>query len=254
MLGDILQLNIFAFMMVFARIGTALLIMPGFASVQLYARARLSIALAISFLATPALVAQMPAVPNEPMMIFMLLGSEILAGAILGTIPLILISAVHVAGTIISFVSGLASALTWDPVVQTQSGIVSGFLGMVGLVLVFVTDMHHIFIRAILDSYSTFRPGVAPDIGDSTQMIARHIGDMFLIGVQMSTPFIILNFAYNVGLGIMTRLAPQIPIFFVAMPLQLLAGLVFMMITTAGMMLALMTYMGEGMRPFLNTP
>jgi flagellar biosynthetic protein FliR len=251
-LGDILQLNIFAFIMVFARIGTALLIMPGFASMQVYARARLSIALAISFLATPALVAQMPSMPNEPMMIFLLLGSEILTGAILGTIPLILLSAAHVAGTIISFVSGLASALTWDPVVQTQSGIVSGFLGTVGLLLVFVTDMHHVFIRAILDSYTVFQPGVAPDIGDTTQMIARQISQMFLIGVQMSTPFIVLNFAYNVGLGIMTRLAPQVPIFFVAMPLQLIASLAAMMITTAGIMLALMNYLGEGMRPFVN--
>ena len=252
MLGDILQLNIYAFMMVFARIGTALLIMPGFASMQLYARARLSMALAISFLATPALVAQMPAMPTEPMMIFVVLGAEILTGAILGTIPMILLSAVHVAGTIISFVSGFASALTWDPVVQTQSGIVSGFLGTVGMLLIFVTDMHHVFIRAIFDSYTVFHPGVAPDIGDTTQMITRHIAQMFLIGVQMSTPFIILNFAYNVGLGIMTRLAPQIPIFFVAMPLQLVAGLAFMMITTSGIMLALMTFMGESMRPFLN--
>ncbi len=252
MLGDILQLNIYAFMMIFARVGTALLIMPGFASMQLYARARLSIALAITFLMVPALAAQMPPMPNEPMMIFVVLGAEILTGAVLGTIPLILISAVHVAGTIISFVSGMASALTWDPVVQTQSGIVSGFLGTVGILLVFVTDMHHVFIRAIWDSYSVFQPGIAPDIGDTTQMITRNIGQMFLIGVQMSTPFIILNFAYNVGLGIMTRLAPQIPIFFVAMPLQLIAGLAFMMITTSGIMLALMTYMGEGMRPFLN--
>jgi flagellar biosynthetic protein FliR len=112
--------------------------------------------------------------------------------------------------------------------------------------------MHQVFIRAILDSYTVFQPGIAPDIGDATQMITRHVGQMFLIGVQMSTPFIILNFAYNVGLGIMTRLAPQIPIFFVAMPLQLIAGLAFMMITTAGIMLALMNYMGESMRPFLN--
>ena len=252
MLGDILQLNVFAFIMVFSRVGTALLIMPGFSAMQVYARARLSLALAISFLATPALVSQMPAVPNEPMMIFLLIGAEILAGAILGTVPLILLASVHVAGTIISFISGMASALTFDPVVQQQSGIVSGFLGTVGMLLIFVTDMHHVFIRAILDSYQLFQPGIAPDIGDTTQMITRHVSQSFLIGVQMSTPFIILNFAYNVGLGILTRLAPQIPIFFVAMPLQLIAALVFMMITTAGIMLAMLNYMSEGMRPFLN--
>jgi len=251
MLQEMLQLNIFAFMMVFARIGTAMLIMPGFSAVQVYARHRLSLALAISFLATPALVSQMPAVPGEPMMIFVLIGAEILAGAILGTVPLILIASVHVAGTLISYISGLASALTWDPVVQGQSGIVSGFLGMVALVAVFVTDMHHVFLRAILDSYTLFHPGIAPDIGDATQMLTRHVAQSFLIGVQMSTPFIIANFAYNVGLGIMTRLAPQIPIFFVAMPLQLIASLALMMVTTSGVILALLNFMGENMRPFL---
>jgi flagellar biosynthetic protein FliR len=252
MLGDILQLNIFAFIMVFARIGTAFVIIPGFAAQQVYMRARLSLALAICLLITPMVVPRMPPVPNEPMMIFMLLGAEVIAGAILGTVPLILIASVHVAGTVISFISGLASALAWDPVVQQQSGIVSGFLGTVAVLLIFVTDMHHVFIRAMLDSYQLFQPGIAPDIGDTTQMLARHISQSFLIGVQMSTPFIILNYAYNVGLGILTRLAPQIPVFFVAMPLQLVAGLVFMMITTSGIMLALLNYMSEGMRPFLN--
>lgn len=252
MLQEILQLNIFAFMLVFARIGTAFMILPGFASIQVPARMRLSLALAVSFVATPVLVGQMPPMPGAPMMIFALVGAEVIAGAILGTVPLILLASVHIAGTIISFISGFASALTWDPVVQTQSAIISGFLSTVALMLIFVTDMHHIFIRAMLDSYELFRPGVLPDIGDTTQMFARMLGDTFLVGVQMSTPFIVINFAYNVGLGILTRLAPQIPIFFVVMPIQLVASLIVMMITTSGIMIAALTHISEGMRPFVN--
>ncbi len=251
MLQEILQTNIFAFMLVFARIGTAFMILPGFASIQVPMRMRLSLALAVSFLATPALIDQMPPVPGAPMIIFGLIGAEVLAGAILGTVPLILLASVHVAGTIISFISGFASALTWDPVVQTQSAIISGFLATTALMLIFVTDMHHIFIRAMLDSYELFRPGVLPNVGDTTQMMTRMVGDTFLLGVQMSTPFIVINFAYNVGLGILTRLAPQIPIFFVAMPIQLIASLVVMMITTSGIMIAALTHMAEGMRPFV---
>jgi flagellar biosynthetic protein FliR len=251
MLEEILQLNIFAFMLVFARIGTAFFLLPGFSSMQIPMRMRLSLALAVSFLVTPALVSQMPPLPGAPMMIFALIGSEVLSGAILATVPMILLASVHIAGTIISFISGLASALTWDPVVQSQSAIVSGFLSTVGLLLIFVTDMHHIFIRAVLDSYALFRPGVMPDIADASQMIARQLADTFLVGVQMSTPFIVLNFAYNVGLGILTRLAPQIQIFFIAMPIQLIVSLIFMMLTTSGIMLALLTHMADGMRPFL---
>lgn len=251
MLEEILQLNIFTFIMIFARLGTAFLILPGFSSMQVPATSRLAIALAISFLMTPVLSSLMPRMPGEPMMIFALLASEIMAGAILGTVPLILISAVHVAGTIISFVSGFANALTFDPVVQSQSAIVSGFLATVAVLLIFVADIHHIFIRAMLDSYTLFQPGTPPNIGDTAQMITREVGQTFLVGVEMSTPFIVLNFAYNVGLGILTRLAPQIPVFFVAMPLQLIAGLVVLMLTTSGIMLAYLNHMGEGMLPFL---
>ena len=252
MLQEILQLNIFAFVLVFARIGSAFVIVPGFSSIQVPTQSRLAIAAVLSFLMTPILISQMPSVPGEPMMVFALVATEIVTGLVLGTVPLILIAAVHVAGTMISFLSGMASALTFDPVVQTQSGIVSGFLGMVAILLIFVTDMHQVFIRAMVDSYSIFHPGTLPDIGDTTQMIARQISQTFKIGVEMSAPFIILNFAYNVGLGIISRLAPQIPIFFIAMPLQLVVSLVVMMVTTSGIMLVSMTYLAEGMKPFLN--
>ena len=251
MLQEFLQLNVFAFMMVFARIGTAFLILPGFSSLQISMRARLSLALAVSFLIMPLVIAQMPPVPGAPMMVFALLAGEVVAGAILGTIPLILLASVHVAGPILSFISGMANALTFDPVVQSQSALVSGFLSTVGILLIFVTDLHHLFIQAMVDSYTLFQPGVAPDIGDAAQMIARHVAQTFLVGTQMSIPFIVLSFAYNVGLGIMTRISPQIPIFFVAMPLQLVLSIIVMMIVVPGIMLALLTHMTDGMQGFL---
>jgi flagellar biosynthetic protein FliR len=252
MFQEILQLNIFAFLLVFARIGTAFFLLPGFSSMQIPMRMRLTLAIAVSFLVTPALISQMPPLPGAPMMIFVLVGSEILSGAILATVPMILLAAVHIAGTIISFISGIANALTFDPVVQEQSAIVSGFLSTVALTLIFVTDMHHIFIRAVLESYELFRPGVMPNIGDATQMITRQVADTFLVGVQMSTPFIVVNFAYNLGLGILTRLAPQVPVFFIATPIQLIVSLVLMMLATSGIMLVLLNHMADGMRPFLT--
>jgi flagellar biosynthesis protein FliR len=252
MIQEVLQLNLFAFLLVFARIGTAFFILPGFSSMQVPMRARLSLALAVSFVVTPMLVSQMPAVPGQPMMIFALVAAEMLAGAILGTVPLILFSAVHVAGTIISFVSSLANALVFDPVVQQQSALVSGFFATVAIVLMFVTELHHVFIRAIIDSYELFRPGIPPDMGDVVQLMARHVAESFRVGVQISAPFILVGFAYNVGLGILTRLAPQVPVFFVAMPLQLVVSIIVLMIAISGSMLAVLSHTADGIQPFLR--
>lgn len=252
MLQEAIQLNLFAFLLVFARIGTAFFMLPGISAIQVPMRSRLSLALAVSFVVAPALVAEMPPVPGEPMMVFALVAAEMLAGAVLGTVPVILISAIHVAGTIISFIGALANALTFDPVVQQQSAIVSGFLASAVVVLLFVTDLHHVFIRAIIDSYTLFRPGIPPDTGDVLQLIARHVAQSFNVGVQISAPFIIVGFAYNVGLGILTRLAPQIPVFFVAMPLQITVSIVILMLAVSGTMLAVLTHTAEGIQPFLR--
>ena len=112
--------------------------------------------------------------------------------------------------------------------------------------------MHHLFIRALVDSYDLFRPGIPLDIGDATHLLARHVADSFRVGVQMSAPFLLTGFAYYVGLGILTRLAPQVPIFFVAMPLQLIVSIVVLMLSVSGIMLATLSYTAEGMRPFLR--
>lgn len=248
-----LQLNIYAFIIVFARLGTAFMLMPGIASGQFPARMRLGLALATTFILTPLLVEKLPPMPVEIPNLFLMIAGEVMAGAILGTIPMILMSVTEIAGSVISLTSGLASALTYDPVVQQQTGIASGFLSATALVLIFVTDVHHLFFQAIVDSYTLFVPGGAPDAGDTVNLIARNIADTFRVGVQISAPFLLVGFAYSLGLGILTRLAPQIPVFFIGQPLQLIVSMLLFMITISSMMLAALNHFAEGIRPFLLT-
>ena len=93
MLEELLSLNLFAFFLVFARVGTAFFLFPGFQSKQVNIRARLAIALTITFLLTPLLMDILPRMPGSPWMLFALMIGEVLSGAILGTIALITISA-----------------------------------------------------------------------------------------------------------------------------------------------------------------
>ena len=254
MLEEILSLNLFAFILVFARVGTAFFLFPGFQSKQVSIRARLSIALAISFLLTPFLIDILPKMPGSPWMLFALMMGEILSGAILGTTALIIFSAMQVAGTVISYVSAMANALIFDPISQQQSAIVAGFLSTTALLLLFVTDLHHVLIQSLIDSYSLFQPGMAPALGDTTELIVRHVAATFKLGVQLAAPFIVVSLVYNLALGLMTRLAPQIPIFFVALPFQLVISIVLLMIVVPSIMLAFLAHLEDGLIPFLATP
>mgnify|MGYP001158769973 FL=1 len=251
MLEEILSLNVFAFLMIFARVGSAFFLFPGFRGKQVNIRTRLSIALAVSFLLTPLLIDVLPEMPGDPLVLLLILAGEILSGAVLGTSALIMFSAVQVAGTVISFVSAMANALIFDPISQQQSAIVAGFLSTTATLLLFVTDLHHVLIQALIDSYSLFKPGAPHIMGDISELIVRQVSAAFKHGVQLAAPFIVVSIVYNLALGLMTRLSPQIPIFFVAMPFQLVLSIVLLMIVMPSILLTFIAHFQDGLTPFL---
>ena len=127
MLEELLRLNLFAFFLIFARIGTAIMFLPGFSATYVAARFRLALALAISFVTFPVLAAQLPVPPSAfPDMAVMFVG-EIIIGSFFGLILRVLISSLQTAGTIASLASSMANALVQDPIAEQQSSTISGF-------------------------------------------------------------------------------------------------------------------------------
>ena len=100
MLEEFLELNAFVFILIFARIGTVLMFIPGLGSTRIFARSRLFLALAISFILTPILVDVLPAMPQTPVGLGLIIMGEILAGAFLGLIVRAMFAATQTAGSI----------------------------------------------------------------------------------------------------------------------------------------------------------
>jgi flagellar biosynthetic protein FliR len=112
------------------------------------------------------------------------------------------------------------------------------FLGLLGVTLVFATDLHHVFLRALVDSYSLFNPGAPLAVGDITQLGVRAVGDSFRIALQMTAPVIFAGLIFRIGLGVLSRLIPQIQVFFVAMSVNVLGGfMIAALALSAGMLL-----------------
>lgn len=241
MLNEILNLNIFGFFLIFARMGTALSLMPGFSATYVSARTRLVIALAISFVLAPVLIGSLPGIPSSVPGIAIMIVGEIIVGAFLGTLARILMGALQTAGTFIAYMSSIANAFVQDPITEQQSSVIASFLGILGMVLIFVTNLHHLMLKAVVDSYTLFVPGQPLLAGDVSLMIARRVADSFALGVQMSAPFIIIGFAYYMGLGLLTRLMPNMPIFFVGMPLQIIIQFSVLSLALSGMMMVFLS-------------
>ena len=252
MLEEFLKVNAYVFIVVFSRIGTVMIFIPVLGDNRILASGRLFFALAISFILTPVISDMLPAMPEKPVELGLIVGGEILACAFLGLVVRAMYFATQTAGTVISFISGMANSMVYDPVVEQQSAIVGGFMGSVAVLLLFVTNMHHLLIEAMVESYMLFQPGIIPNLGDMTQMMARQIADTFILGVQLSTPFIVVSLAYYMGLGVLTRLSPQIPIFFVAMPLQIIISTIVLSLAIGGMMTVYLRHFRDNIQPLVG--
>lgn len=237
MLAEILPGQVFAFMLVFARLGAAIMLLPGIGESFVYARVRLGLALAVSLLILPLVQPTLPAMPAAPAELAVLLVGETIYGVFIGGAARLMMASLHVAGVVIAFQSGLAYAQTVDPSQGTQGALVGTLLTMVGLVLIFATGLHGLLLQGLRDSYLLFPAGAAPPLGDFAKLATELAAGAFTLGLQIAAPFIVYGVVFNTGLGLLQRLMPHMQLFFVVMPLQVGLALLLLMVTLSGSML-----------------
>lgn len=231
-------LDVFAVGLVFARCGAIIMLLPGFGEAYVPPRVRLSFAIAFAILLAPIVAPTLPKQPPALGAAVALLVGEIVIGLLLGGVSRILMSALSNAGQIVGMETGLAFAQTTDPT-QGQAGqLVAVFLGLLGVTMIFATGLHHLFIGAMVGSYEAFPPATFPDVGDAAALAVKAVGDSFRLGVQMAAPLLLAGLIFRIGLGVLSRLIPQIQVFFIAMPINVLGGfIIFALGLSAGILI-----------------
>jgi flagellar biosynthetic protein FliR len=228
-LEQILSVNIFVFFMVFVRLGGAMTLMPGFGENIISPRVRLAISFSVALALFPVVGNLVPAMPESSVALLGLIVMEFVIGLLIGASARILMSTLHVAGTVISFQSSLGMAQTVDPTAGNQGAVIVGLLNIVGLVMIFALGLHHTMLKAVVNSYVIFPPGTAPPINDFTELAVGFVQQSFTLGFQIATPFVVYGLIFYICLGLMTRLMPKLQLFFIALPLQILLSLMILM-------------------------
>ncbi|WP_299391272.1 flagellar biosynthetic protein FliR [Pelagibius sp.] len=254
MLVELLPNQIFALLLIFTRIGTALMLLPGYGESYISTRIRLLLALVISVVIHPAIAPGLPALPASAAALFLLVFGEAFIGLFLGSLSRLLMAALSIGGMIIATVTGLANALTNDPTAAQQGSIAGSFLSTLALLIILLLDLHHLLLRGVIDSYQLFQPGAPLFVGDISEMISRVVAKAFLLGFQIASPFVAVGLIFNLGLGLLARLMPQMQVFFIAIPLQILVGMAILMIALPAIMGWFMTGFQETTLPFVGRP
>ena len=172
-------------------------------------------------------------------------------GALIGTVIQMVMTALNLAGMVISRSAGLMNAFVDDPISNSQSAIVISLLNVMAVVLIFSSGLHGFMIMAIVDSYSLISPNEPFLMGDLLNTVVTVLNKSFHIGLQIASPFLMYALVFQVTMGVMSRLSPQMNIFFVALPLQILLGFALLTIALPAMMLVFLNFFDSNLHSLL---
>jgi flagellar biosynthetic protein FliR len=225
-----------AFILAFARVGAMVMLLPGLGEANIPVRVKLGIALLLTLIILPLHRAAYHVDMNSMTSLLVLMLQEIIIGVVLGATARVTLSALSVAGSVIAQQLGLGFVTSVDPTQGQQGLLIGNFLTILGITLLFATDSHHLVISALNESYRIFSPGETMLTGDIADLATRAFAAAFKIGMQLSAPFLVFGLVFNIGLGVLARLMPQMQVYFVGVPLSIMVGfLIFALVLTAMM-------------------
>ncbi len=207
----------------FARLGAAVMLLPGLGEREVPVRVRLVFALWLTLLGLPVLGAEIVP-PADDGALLRLLTVEITTGLMLGASARIVVGALHLAGSIVAALATLSAASLFDPRQGGPTTIPSQLYFVAGTTLLLVLDLHHFLLAGLFGSYEAIPTGEFA-AGEAAEWLARVSTAIWPLALRLAAPVVLVGLASQIALGLAARLVPGIQIFLVALPLQILVAL-----------------------------
>ncbi|UTW56819.1 flagellar biosynthetic protein FliR [Kordiimonas sp. SCSIO 12610] len=252
MLDSFLPQEIFGVLLVMTRFAPLVMVMPVLGEQSIPRRVRVSFSFLLSIVIYSAVRDQLVALPPTVFELLTLIVREFMVGLIIGLMARVLMASTHVAGTVIAFQTGLASAQQFDPNQGGQSAIVASFMTVTAITLIVVTDLHHLMIMGLVNSYNRFPVDDVIQFADFAGVAIYYVVEAFELGIRLSAPFLIYALVYNLGLGLIARLMPQFQVFFVGMPANVYMGFLLLMLLIGSIMTLFLERVQEYLLQFLG--
>lgn len=222
----------------FARILSFLVVVPFFGGAAVPARVKVATATAFVIILYPSLAASLPqngTLPFGPVGFIALIAKEAFVGFTLGFVASLVFEAIQVAGRIIDFQRGSTLAEVFAPQLQTRVSEMGQFKLQFAIVIFLSIGAHHYFIGSLLRSFEVIPalsfPKLTPGWSPAAESIAVMAGGVIAVGVQLAAPVMIALLLTDVFFGIINRVAPQINVFFLSMPVKMVLGLFVVFLT-----------------------
>ncbi|ACP24100.1 flagellar biosynthesis protein FliR [Sinorhizobium fredii NGR234] len=229
--------TVLALFAAFCRIGGCIMIMPGFSTARVPMQVRLFIAVALSMAILPIMWTDIyPQVAGKGHTYIYLIATESVIGAVIGLVARYYVLGLQFAGTAITMLIGFNPPPATDVLEETAENQLTSMISFAGLMLLFMLDFHHVIFEAIAQSYRVMPIGIGFDPQGMLITLTNSLGQTFLIMLRLASPFVIYGLLFNVAIGMVNRLAPQVPVYFISQPYLILGGLFLLYLGIAAML------------------
>lgn len=224
-----------AVFLLFCRVGACLMVVPGFGTSRIPARIRLFVALSISLALAPLLTpAIQAAMPDETLAtVARLIGTELLTGAFIGFLGRAFLAALETMATLVSMAIGMSN-MPGMPIEGVDSlPPVANLFTVTATAMIFITNQHWEILRGLTASYDAIPPGLPLAAVSSLEQLAEQLGRTFVLALRVCSPFIVYTIVINLAVGLVNKLTPQIPVYFISLPFVIAGGLYFLYLVIA---------------------
>ena len=150
---------------------------------------------------------------------------QVLVGLALGFLVSLVFAAVQAAGNLIDLFGGFQLAAAFDPLSMTNGAQFSRLYMMTALVLLFASDAYQVLITGLMHSFDALPLGAGIDLGTLAETLTAGVTGMVVAALQIAGPLVAVLFLADVGLGLLTRVAPALNAFALGFPLKILLTL-----------------------------
>lgn len=234
MIDGIFGLGAAAFLL-FCRLGSCVMLLPGYGSARVPGQVRLMIALALSASLVPLLHGTIsPALRDlDDVQRLLIVINEVLTGVTIGLMGRSFLLALQFSATLMVNTIGLAG-IPGQPMDDAEAlPALATLLSVAAVALLMASGLHVEVLRAVVDSYAALPIGPDFDAGAIVDRLLATLRDTYLLALRLASPFAVYGVAVNVALGLANRFAPQISIYFPLMGAVTIGGLLLLQVLGA---------------------
>ncbi len=229
----------YVFLVSLARMAAMIGALPIFSSSQAAIRLRLGLSVAITLLLFPVLDLSLSEQQTTPVGLGLIIAQEAMLGLLLGLMVQLIFFAVQFGTTIVGYQMGLSAAEIMDPQHQQQVPLLSQFHNIIAILFFLALNVHHSLLRVIVDSYTILPPGTLNFSGNAIPFVLNMTGEMFVLGLRLVTPVLVVLMLSMFILGIMSRVFSQLQVFMLSFPINISLALIIIGLSM-GMMLSIL--------------